>query len=681
MGPDTGETLKVLSVGTPSQGGTVSVANGGLNINYAPKNNFVGTETVSYTLSDGKGGTATATITITVNDNPPPIAVNDTASMAQNGAEITIDAIANDSTSDSGETISISAVGTPDKGGTASLDSNGRVRYRPANNFVGTENISYTLRDSRGATATGLIVVTVNDNPPPTAVNDTATVAEDGAEITIDAIANDSTSDSGETISIAAVGTPNKGGTATLGNDGKVRYRPAANFNGTETITYTLRDSRGATTTGAITVVVTPVNDAPVANDDTQQVLTGTIARTVTVLSNDTDIDTGDELTITAVTQPATGKGTVAISTDKRSILYTPPSETFTGEVTFGYTLSDSQNASDTATVTLNVVNYSPRTIGGKIASGSNASTNNGISGFAINLEGVDQFGSNIQKNTQSSLNGNYAFNDLAPGQYKITKSPLNFLNDSAKQINIQSQLQDGDSLNNNITVGSGLKASHLDVRDFLGNTSNRKMTVAVAPGSTQQWYHSRSGWDGLSNLTVQLNSAGNELVIRGSNSSNQFVESRLPISDPRVEKRGNENGKTLFHLNTASSGLTFTPVASDSNAPSGPSGEGEGPSTLLTTATSGSLANTLGSVDNSNAVAVAAPVPSAQTLTAPTIKIDLRSTLGSSYASPSTAAVDSAFEKFSPSVKLSTELENMLAAAQSQEQYEKATDKLLGNS
>jgi cyclophilin family peptidyl-prolyl cis-trans isomerase len=679
MGPDTGETLKVLSVGTPSQGGTASVANGGLNINYAPKNNFVGTETVSYTLSDGKGGTATGTITVTINDNPPPTAVNDTASIVQNGAEITIDAIANDSTSDSGETISISAVGTPDKGGTASLDSNGKVRYRPANNFVGTENISYTLRDSRGATATGLIVVTVNSNPPPTAVNDTATVVEDGDEITIDAIANDSTSDSGETISISAVGTPNKGGTSSLGNDGKVRYRPAANFSGTETITYTLRDSRGATTTGTIVVTVTAVNDAPVANDDTEQVLTGTTARTVSVLSNDTDVDTGDVLTITAVTQPASGKGTVAISTDKRSILYTPPSETFTGEVIFSYTLSDSQNATDTATVKLNVVDFTPRTIGGMIASSFDASKNNGISGFAIKLEGVDQFGSNIQKNTQSSLNGSYQFTDLAPGQYKITKNPLSFLNDTAKQINVQSQLQDGNSLNNNITVGGGLKAAHLDVRDFLGNTSKRKMTVAVAPGSTQQWFHSRSGWDGLSNLSVQLNSAGNELVIRGSNSSNQLVETRLPVSDPRVEKRGNENGTKLFHLNTASSGLTFTPVAANSNESSGPSGEGEGPSTILATAKAVSKAADLGSVNSSNLAVATAP-----TLSAPTIKIDLRSTLGSSYETNATAgssaAVDTAFEKFSPSLKLSPELENMLAAAQSQEQYEKATDKLLGN-
>jgi hypothetical protein len=119
---------------------------------------------------------------------------------------------------------------------------------------------------------------------------------------------NDSTSDTGETISIVAVGATNKGGTATFNTQGKISYKPAANFNGVETFTYTLRDSRGGTATGTVTVTVTAVNDTPNAADDSAQVLTGSVARTVTVLANDLDVD-GDTLTITAITQPATGNG------------------------------------------------------------------------------------------------------------------------------------------------------------------------------------------------------------------------------------------------------------------------------------------------------------------------------------------------------------------------------------
>jgi hypothetical protein len=94
-GPDTGETLTVASVGTPSQGGTVAVGSGGLSIVYAPKTGFKGIETLTYVLSDGKGGTTTGTVTVTVVEaNPPPTAVNDTATMAEDGDTITIDSLA-----------------------------------------------------------------------------------------------------------------------------------------------------------------------------------------------------------------------------------------------------------------------------------------------------------------------------------------------------------------------------------------------------------------------------------------------------------------------------------------------------------------------------------------------------------------------------------------------------------
>ncbi len=68
------ETLRVSAVGTPTQGGTVTIGSSGLNLLYTPKAGFTGTETVTYTLSDGRGGTATGTVSITVGPaNPPPM--------------------------------------------------------------------------------------------------------------------------------------------------------------------------------------------------------------------------------------------------------------------------------------------------------------------------------------------------------------------------------------------------------------------------------------------------------------------------------------------------------------------------------------------------------------------------------------------------------------------------------
>lgn len=64
--PDVGETLTVTAVGAPNQGGSVVVAPGGAGVLYSPAANFVGQESFSYTISDGRGGTDTALVEVTV---------------------------------------------------------------------------------------------------------------------------------------------------------------------------------------------------------------------------------------------------------------------------------------------------------------------------------------------------------------------------------------------------------------------------------------------------------------------------------------------------------------------------------------------------------------------------------------------------------------------------------------
>ena len=68
--PDANETLSIASIGTPSNGGVATMnANG--QIDYTPAVGFSGEETITYTISDGNGGTATATLTATVQNFVP----------------------------------------------------------------------------------------------------------------------------------------------------------------------------------------------------------------------------------------------------------------------------------------------------------------------------------------------------------------------------------------------------------------------------------------------------------------------------------------------------------------------------------------------------------------------------------------------------------------------------------
>ena len=105
-------------------------------------------------------------------------------------------------------------------------------------------------------------------NAPPTAVNDTATTAEDTAT-TISVLANDTDAD-GDALTLTAVTVPTHG-TATKNPNGTVTYAPAANFNGSDSFTYTISDGQGGNATGTVAVTVTAVNDAPVAGADREQ--------------------------------------------------------------------------------------------------------------------------------------------------------------------------------------------------------------------------------------------------------------------------------------------------------------------------------------------------------------------------------------------------------------------------
>src|SRR5205085_11821025 len=71
-----GDTLTVTANTTPSHGTVTVNANGSLS--YVPAANYAGADSLTYTISDGNGGTATATVNITITDSKSTrLAVND----------------------------------------------------------------------------------------------------------------------------------------------------------------------------------------------------------------------------------------------------------------------------------------------------------------------------------------------------------------------------------------------------------------------------------------------------------------------------------------------------------------------------------------------------------------------------------------------------------------------------
>jgi CshA-type fibril repeat protein len=334
-----GDTLVVTAASSPD--GTVTINADG-SILFTPDPDFNGTTTVSYTISDGKGGTATATVTVTVAPvNDPPLAVNDTATTNED-TPVTIPALANDSDAD-GDPLTV--IGAAAANGTVTINPDGTITYTPDPDFNGTDTITYTVSDGNGGLATATITVTVAPvNDPPVVAGETATTRED-TPVTIPVLANDSDPD-GDPLTVTAASAPN--GTVTINPDGTITYTPNPDFSGTDTITYTVSDGRGGFVTATVTVTVTPVNDPPVAANDTASTNEDTPV-TIAPLVNDSDVD-GGPLSIATATAV---NGRVTINPDG-TITYTPNAN-FNGIDTITYAVGDGNGGFDTATITVTV--------------------------------------------------------------------------------------------------------------------------------------------------------------------------------------------------------------------------------------------------------------------------------------------------------------------------------------
>ncbi|MDA9623084.1 Ig-like domain-containing protein, partial [Flavobacteriaceae bacterium] len=185
----------------------------------------------------------------------------------------------------------------------------------------------------------------INSNVAPVAVDDTLTVSEDAAVTPKNVIANDTDADA-NTLSLTAVATAGTG-TVAINDDGlSVNYTPAADFNGTETITYTVSDGERTDATGTLTVTVTPVNDSPVA---AAQSVTTVEDISVEITLSGSDID-GDTLTYEVVTGPL--NGTVTLTGIKATYL---PNSGYFGSDSFTYKTNDGTIDSSIETISISV--------------------------------------------------------------------------------------------------------------------------------------------------------------------------------------------------------------------------------------------------------------------------------------------------------------------------------------
>ncbi len=364
--------------GTPtSENGTVVVNPDGT-IDYTPDTDFTGTDVITYVVSDGKGGSDTSTLTVTVNPvNDAPVGVDDVATTDEDATIYNLNVLGNDIDVD-GDTLSIQGVPTADNG-TVVVNADGTISYTPNQNFNGTDTITYIVDDGNGASDTATVTVTVNAvNDAPVAVDDTGTGDED-TSITGNVIGNDTDVDNDNVDLEVVSNTTPAHGTLAIATNGDYTYTPDADFNGTDSFTYTVQDPDGAFDTATVTLTVGAINDDPVAVNDTgslnEDATLSVNAANGLIQSNDSDLD-GDTLAVSAIRTGTEGgagtagtlgndltgtlgtlnvlaDGSYSYTADQAAANALAVGETATD--TFTYTISDGAGGSDTAEVTFTV--------------------------------------------------------------------------------------------------------------------------------------------------------------------------------------------------------------------------------------------------------------------------------------------------------------------------------------
>ena len=352
--PDRGDRIRVVSVGAPEHG-QAEVVDAGAAVEYAPDPNYHGPDRFTYVVADAGGLADTATVEVTVTPvNDAPEAAADQATTPEDEA-IEIPVLDNDADLD-GDQLRVQSVSPPGHGAAEVAADGTNVSYVPDPNYHGLDRFTYVVADAGGLADTATVEVTVTPvNDAPEADDDRATTPEDEA-VEIPVLDNDADLD-GDQLRVQSV-SPAQHGAAEVAADGtNVSYVPNPNYHGPDRFTYVVADAGGLADTATVEVTVTPVNDAPEADDDRATTLEDEAVE-IPVLDNDADGD-GDPLRVQSVSPAQHGAAEVA--REGTNVTYVPDPN-YHGPDRFTYIVADAGGLADTATVEVTVtpVNDAP---------------------------------------------------------------------------------------------------------------------------------------------------------------------------------------------------------------------------------------------------------------------------------------------------------------------------------
>ena len=337
--------LDVSIYANPSDGS--ATANPDNTVTYSPDNDFNGTDSYTYQVTDANGSTAEATVTVNVNSvNDIPVA-NDDNLTTDEDTEVTANVLSNDDNLGDGNLVL--SIDTDPANGTAQVTGDSSVSYTPDPDYYGSDIFTYQICDEGGAGECDIATVSVNINSvddQPDAVNDTVAIDED-TDTTMNVIANDTgLGDGGINVTIASGASH---GSLQVNANNSITYTPDENYNGPDDFSYEVTDGDGDSDIADVNLDVVSVNDIPVANNDTASTNENTSV-TVDVLVNDEGLGDGSlDLTITS----APSNGSVSLNGDN-TITYDPDTD-YIGTDNFSYEVCDEGGSGECSTASVNI--------------------------------------------------------------------------------------------------------------------------------------------------------------------------------------------------------------------------------------------------------------------------------------------------------------------------------------
>ncbi|MDT8896990.1 Ig-like domain-containing protein [Thermanaerothrix sp. 4228-RoL] len=345
-----GRSLSASKVSDPTHGSLILNSNG--EFTYSPASNYYGPDSFTYVANDGQLSSNVATVNITVTPvNDAPVANSQTKTVAEDGSTVIVLTGADVDE----DALTFTVVTQPAHGTLSGLPPS--LTYTPNPDYSGSDSFTFKISDGQVDSNVAMVSITVTPvNDAPVALSDVFSVNEDTvlSVTTLGVLINDQDAD-GDVLSALLVSNVDHG-TLTLNTNGGFIYIPSKDYNGSDSFTYFANDGQANSNPATVTLIVNPINDAPVVVDDTYRAnILGILVSNPNVLGNDSDVDQ-DNLSVDLRSTPIHG---VLNINNNGNFTYVPTPD-YRGTDSFTYRAYDGKAYSVLATVTIEVDSVRP---------------------------------------------------------------------------------------------------------------------------------------------------------------------------------------------------------------------------------------------------------------------------------------------------------------------------------